>query len=92
MSFDIYNNKPNLVENKILKIYNEKIKKKVTIKEDNIYYIKAKEILLFIWQYVKTHYGFFILITSIIILLYIRYIEVNKKKNKIKKLTSLYGI
>jgi hypothetical protein len=101
MSFDIYNKKPKLIEPKILKYYNEKIRIKEIkdkIKQDNI--LKQQELAnkpiiepdtwykkMFdtIWEFIKENYGFFLIITLISTLLYVRYIEVTLKKKKIKE-------
>ena len=100
MSFDIYNKKPKLVEPKIYKYYNKKIKTKELkekIKQDE----KNKQIELenipvilpdpwyktmfgSIWEFIKENYGFFLIITLISILLYVRFIEVNSRKKKMK--------
>jgi hypothetical protein len=100
MSFDIYNKKPKLIEPKIYKYYNEKLRTKELkekIKQDEI--IKQQElanipvilpdpwykkIFVNIWEFIKENYGFFLIISLIIILLYVRYIEVNSRKKKMK--------
>jgi len=100
MSFDIYNNKPNLVEPKLYKYYNNKLRTKELkekIKHDDI--VKQQEVLnipiiksdtwynkIFtnIWEVIKMNYGFFLIISLISILLYVRYIEVNLRKEKMK--------
>lgn len=98
MSFDIYNKKPKLIEPKVLKYYNEKIKTK-EIKErnkilkqqelENIPVIEPdtwyKKIVDTIWEFIKENYGFFLITTLISTLLYVRYIEVTLKKKKIKE-------
>lgn len=97
MSFDIYN-KPNLVEPKLYKYYNNKLrtkelKKKIKHSEIvkqkqvlNIPIIKSNtwynKIFTSIWEVIKMNYGFFLIISLISILLYVRYIEVNLRKKK----------
>ena len=106
MSYYIYKSKPKLIEDKILKNYYEKLKKKYIISPENInklidnpidnpidkpidnpinnkWYYK---LLLYIWNIIKEYYGFFTIMTLLTILLYVRYIEVNKRKDKIKYL------
>lgn len=100
MSFDIYNKKPKLVEPKLYKYYNEKIRTKELkekMKQDEI--LKQQEIanipviqpdtwykkmFASIWEFIKEKYGFFLIISLISILLYVRYIEVNSRKKKMK--------
>jgi hypothetical protein len=98
MSFDIYSNKPKLVEKNILKYINNKKKQKYLAKvEAEQKEIVQKEIELEvqsqtwygtigkqIWEFIKENYGFVLLISLISLLLFIRYIECNKKKEKIK--------
>lgn len=100
MSFDIYNKKPKLVEPKIYKYYNEKLRikeLKEKIRQDeldkkqelaNIPVIEPelwyKKMFGNIWEFIKENYGFFLIITLISILLYVRYIEVNSRKKKMK--------
>ena len=95
MSFYLHKSKPNLIDLKLLKNYNNKIKNKYTIidsstKIENTSYEKINNIknIIFdnIWDNIKEYYGFFIFLTLLIILLYIRYIEVNKRKAKINKI------
>lgn len=101
MSFDIYNKKPKLIEPKIYKYYNEKLRTKELkekIKQDEL--LKQQELAnmpviqpdpwykkMFgsIWEFIKENYGFFLIITLISILLYVRYIEVNSRKKKMKE-------
>ncbi len=100
MSFNADIKKPKLVENKLKRYYNEKnrqrelkekiaqeefIKKQVEeqasiIPEEPMY----KKVLNPVWEFIKDNYGFFIIITLISILLYVRYIEVNRKKERMK--------
>ena len=97
MSFDIYSKRPKLVEPKLLKYYNdmnkevemkemalkqEMEKKEVEMKEDTF----SNKILECIKNFVIENYGFVILFTLISLLLYVRYIEVKRKKEKIKQL------
>ncbi len=100
MSFDNYNKKPRLIEPKLAKYYiektkqkelNEKIKKEELIKQEEIIAQQNivpepwyKLMLLSIWEFIKENYGFFLIVTLIIILLYVRYIEVNNRKKKMK--------
>ncbi len=100
MSFDIHNNKPKLVEPKIYKYYNEKLRTKelknkmkqeeiikqqeeanISVIEPDPWYKKVGES---IWEFIKENYGFFLIISLISILLYVRYIEVNSRKKKMK--------
>lgn len=92
MSFYLHKSKPNLIDLKLLKSYNSKIKNKYSIIEssnniknnylDNI----KKNIFDFLLIYIKEYYGLIIFLVLFIILLYIRYIEVNKRKEKLKKI------
>jgi len=81
MSFNSNNCiKPNLVEPEIFHYINKKIKNKpVAVNYVSIFF-------KYIWNFIKCNYGFFILFFLIFILLYVRYIEVNKKKEKIKQI------
>ena len=100
MSFNAEVKKPKLVENKVKKYYNEKKnqkelkikiaeeeiqKKNLEIEANNIpVEPEYKKLLNPVWEFIKENYGFFIIITLILILLYVRYIEVSKRKNKLK--------
>jgi hypothetical protein len=102
MSFDILSKKPKLVDLKLVKYYNEKLKMRDIqdkIKQDEI--IKQQEIDelnnkpietimkrigITILDFIKENYGFVILVFLLVILLYVRYIEVYKRKQKIKEL------
>jgi len=98
MSFDITSNKPKLVERNILKYINNKKKQKHLARiEAEQKEVAQKEIEIEvqsqtwygkigkdIWEFIKDNYGFVLLISLISLLLFIRYIEYNKKKEKIK--------
>ena len=73
MSFDSNIKKPKLVESKLVNYYNNKIKA-----------IELKQQLE--TESIKANYGFVLLISLIIILLYIRYIEVTRRKKQLKEL------
>lgn len=90
MSFDIYSNKPKLVDSKLIKYYNEK-NKVVEVKEPEVVPVIEEEtiqdkILKYMKEFIIENYGFVILFTLILLLLYVRYIEVSKKKKKIKEM------
>lgn len=102
MSFNSYNNKPRLVDKKIIKFHVNKIKnieneskiqqediikKNIEIKEinNNKWYNKC---ISYIWAFIKENYGFVTIITLLIVLLYVRYLEVNRRKIKLKKYNS----
>ena len=100
MSFNTDIKKPKLVENKVIKYYNDKknqkelkiklveeeIQKKNLETEANNLLVEPayKKLLNPVLEFIKENYGFFIIITLILILLYVRYIEVCKRKNKMK--------
>jgi hypothetical protein len=100
MSFNTDIKKPKLVENKLIKYYNDKKsqkelkiklveeelqKKNLVIEANNIPVEPIyKKLLNHVWEFIKENYGFFIIISLILILLYVRYIEVCKRKNKMK--------
>jgi len=95
MSFNLHKYKPNLIDLKLLKSYNNKMKNKYSIVDipdkietksfDKINDIK-NYIFDFIWNFIKEYYGLIIFLLLLIILLYIRYIEVYKRKAKLKKI------
>ena len=81
--------KPRLVESKLVNYYNNKnkiIENKEVIEKTDLSNKWYKKLLDNTILFVKNNYGFVVLSLSIIILLYIRYIEVNRRKNKIKEL------
>ena len=94
--------KPRLVESKLSQYYINKIKdKEAKIKMDNDLMEKQKielellnqpkepfykKILDKIINFIKINYGFMIMISLLIILLYIRYIEVNKRKVQMQEI------
>ena len=100
MSFSTEIKKPKLVENKLIKYYNgrnrqKELKLKITqdellkkqleeqannIPPEPIY----KKVLNPMWDFIKENYGFFIIITLISSLLYVRYIEVSRRKERMK--------
>lgn len=97
MSFESKLKKPRLVEGKLVKYYNEKYKQKELKIEENVKLRQEMEIINnqpswykkfcnICWDFIKENYGFFIIITLITILLYVRFIEVNKRKQKMKKI------
>jgi hypothetical protein len=100
MSFNTYIRKPRLVDNRLIEYYKDKFQKeelKEQIKHENIkqelpviieepqelWYDKYVE---HIKCFIKENYGFVIISTLIIILLYVRYIEVKKRKKKMKEI------
>jgi hypothetical protein len=90
MSFDIYSNKPKLVDSKLIRYYNEKNKANEVKEPEVVPVIEKETITDKIYEYIKEfiieNYGFVILFSLILLLLYVRYIEVKKKKKKIKEM------
>lgn len=100
MSFNSYR-KPRLVEPKLSKYYIDKIKEKeLKAKLAQEEFVKQKmEIELqnqppepfhkiitnYIYDFIIQNYGFVIMISLLGILLYVRYIEVNKRKAQMKE-------
>lgn len=100
MSFNSYK-KPKLVEPKLSKYYIDKIKEKglkIKLAQDEL--IKQqieieltnqpidpihKKITNYMFNFIMENYGFVIIISLLAILLYVRYIEVNKRKAQMKK-------
>lgn len=101
-NFLSYNNPPKLVEKELKKFYVNKIKvnnlKQQIYNESNEWTIinnlkyYLKNILNVIIEFIKEYYGFVLLLTAIIILLYVRYIEIHKRKKKIKKILNKYDL
>jgi len=101
MSFNSYR-KPRLVEPKLSKYYIDKIKQKelqARIVQDEIIRQKAefelanqpaepfhKQVTNYLYNFIIENYGFVIMITLLGILLWVRYIEVNKRKAQLKEL------
>ncbi len=95
MSFNRYK-RPKLIDGKLLEFFEKKYKEedlKDKINEENT---KQTEITInpnwydkYLDQtknFIKENYGFVIISTLIIILLYVRYIEVKKRKKKLQEL------
>jgi hypothetical protein len=91
----IFTKKPQLVEKNLKNFYINKLKLN-TIKQENVEskteFFKSWFIYFFqiIFDFIKINYGFVLLFGLITILLYIRYIEVNKRKERIKKFITKY--
>mgnify|MGYP007127792911 FL=1 len=68
---------------------------KQQIEENNTFIYKLKSLGYYIMNYlldiIKEYYGFIILLSLMIILLYVRYIEINNRKKKLKKLLIQYN-
>jgi hypothetical protein len=100
MSFNSYR-KPRLVEPKLSKYYIDKIKEKelkAQLAKGELEKQKMemeilnqpaepfhKKVTNYIYDFVIENYGFFIMISLLGILLYVRYIEVNKRKAQMKE-------
>lgn len=100
MSFNSYR-KPRLVEPKLSKYYIDKIKEKeikAKIAQEEVIKQKIdmeilnqpaepfhKKVTNYIYDFIMENYGFFIMISLLGILLYVRYIEVNKRKAQLKE-------
>lgn len=97
MSFNSVLKKPKLVEGKLVKYYNQKYKQKEMKQEELLRQQQEmelnnvipdpwyKKLMLQLWEFIKENYGFFIIVSLIVILLYVRYLEVNTRKEKMKK-------
>jgi hypothetical protein len=71
--------KPLLIPHKIIRYFN-----KLEETQRNQQGGDVNEILNKIKEFIKINYGFVIITVLIIILLYVRYLEVNRRKEKIK--------
>lgn len=78
MSF-VKKEKPRLIPNKMIQYFIN-----LREKESKIQFGGSKEILNKIKEFIKINYGFVLIVTLICILLYVRYIEVDRRKEKIK--------
>ena len=79
MSYFLHKSKPKLIDLELLKIYNNKIKDKYITNNNKNYLNNILNIF-------KNYYGILSFIILFIILLYIRYIEVARRREKINKL------
>jgi len=98
----LYKGAPKLVEKNLKQFYTNKLKlkkkkflAKQQIEENNTFIYKLKSLGYYIMNYlleiIKEYYGFIILLSLMIILLYVRYIEINNRKKKLKKLLIQYN-
>jgi predicted PurR-regulated permease PerM len=72
--------KPRLIPHKMLNYFNH-------LKEEEIKKQQGgalNDIINSIKEFIKTNYGFVIIVALILVLLYVRYLEVNRRKEKIK--------
>jgi hypothetical protein len=86
MSFESSKSRPQLVEKKLIKFQEmqgkmkqDKILKEIEESNNKLH----KRICSSIINFVKENYGFVIVTSLLIILLYVRYLEVEKKKKRI---------
>ena len=85
-----YYKKPNLVEPKLAKYFINKINEQQTklaqeaikVEEETIF----KKYLMNIYEFIYNNYGFVLIISLLVILLYVRYLEVSRRKSKMKKI------
>lgn len=78
MSYFLHKSKPKLIDLDFLKYYNNKIKEKYINTNNNDRYN--------ILNIFKNYYGILIFIILLIVLLYIRYIEVARRREKLNKI------
>lgn len=86
-----YYKKPKLVEPKLAKYFIDKINEQQTkiaqeallkVEEETIF----KKSLMKIYDFTYNNYGFVLINSLLIILLYVRYVEVSRRKSKMKKI------
>jgi hypothetical protein len=86
-----YYKKPKLVEPKLAKYFINKINEQQTkiaqeallkVEEETIF----KKYLMKIYDFIYNNYGFVLINSLLIILLYVRYVEVSRRKSKMKKI------
>jgi hypothetical protein len=86
-----YYKKPKLVEPKLAKFFINKINEQQTkiaqeallkVEEETIF----KKYLMKIYDFIYNNYGFVLINSLLIILLYVRYVEVSRRKSKMKKI------
>jgi hypothetical protein len=86
-----YYKKPKLVEPKLAKYFINKINEQQTkiaqeallkVEEETIF----KKSLMKIYDFTYNNYGFVLINSLLIILLYVRYVEVSRRKSKMKKI------
>ena len=86
-----YYKKPKLVEPKLAKYFINKINEQQTkiaqeallkVEEETIF----KKYLMKIYDFTYNNYGFVLINSLLIILLYVRYVEVSRRKSKMKKI------
>ena len=86
-----YYKKPKLVEPKLAKYFINKINEQQTkIAQDALLKVEEetifKKYLMKIYDFTYNNYGFVLINSLLIILLYVRYVEVSRRKSKMKKI------
>jgi hypothetical protein len=86
-----YYKKPKLVEPKLAKYFINKINEQQTkIAQDALLKVEEetifKKYLMKIYDFIYNNYGFVLINSLLIILLYVRYVEVSRRKSKMKKI------